>query len=215
MFQYLSSQPEKAEQYTYAMKFYTALICGYSQSFLVHGCPWSDLRGGKVVNIGGSNGHVSFSVARQYPRLLFVVQDLHEVVATATAEVPADVVDRVRFAAYDFFTPQSVPADAYLFRWVFNDWADKYVIQILRQMVPILKPGTRTIVNESLCPEPGVLPLSMERTIRLMDMLMLSVNNSRLRDLEDWRQIFQEADLRFGSLRCWTHPMELRFPSLK
>lgn len=37
-----------------------------------------------------------------------------------------------------------------------------------------------------------------------MDMLMLSLCNSRERDEEDWRRVFLEADLRFNVLRVFT-----------
>jgi hypothetical protein len=37
-----------------------------------------------------------------------------------------------------------------------------------------------------------------------MDMIMLSLCNSRERDEADWRQVFQEADPRFKVLRVFT-----------
>ena len=36
-----------------------------------------------------------------------------------------------------------------------------------------------------------------------MDMILLSTNNSRLRDAEDWSMLFKRADARFGPVNCW------------
>ena len=168
MFQYLSSQPLKAQQFTEAMKFYTNLVPGNSESFLVHGYDWNTLRpGATVVDIGGSDGHVSISLARAYPNLRFIVQDTREVAEAAAVKAPVEIGgDRLRFEPYDFFTPQTVSADAYLVRWVFHDWPDGYIVAILQQLIPALKIGARIIVNESICPEPGSLPISTERTVR-------------------------------------------------
>ncbi|KAL8950913.1 MAG: hypothetical protein Q9222_003079 [Ikaeria aurantiellina] len=206
MFQYLKSRPDKAEQFARAMKFYTGSVRGNSESFLVEGYPWDSLGdGATVIDVGGSDGHVSLSLARRYPQIRFVIQDLPDVIESAANQKPPDM-DRetIGFVPHDFFTPQILTADVYLFRWVFHDWPDKYVIDILRQTIPALKKGAKIIVNESLCPEPGSLPLSMERTVRFMDMIMLTVNNSRLRELSDWQQIFRTAHPGFGPLKCWT-----------
>ncbi|KAL8713750.1 MAG: hypothetical protein Q9220_002276 [cf. Caloplaca sp. 1 TL-2023] len=206
MFQYLKSHPDKAEQFALAMKFYTGSVRGNSESFLVEGYPWDSLgTGATVVDAGGSDGHVSMSLAGKHPDIHFVVQDLPDVIELAAKRVPPDLdYGLVECMPHDFFTTQSMIADVYLFRWVFHDWPDKYVINILRQTVPALKKGAKIVVNESLCPEPGSLPLSMERTVRFMDMIMLTVNNSRLRDLSDWQQIFCTAHPGFGQPKCWT-----------
>lgn len=68
--------------------------------------------------------------------------------------------------AHDFLTPQPKEADVFLFRWIFHDWPDKYVIKILRNLVPVLKPGTRIVVNDGVMPAPGSVPLEIERKTR-------------------------------------------------
>lgn len=61
-------------------------------------------------------------------------------------------------------------------------------------------------MNESLCPDPEVLPLALERYTRYVDLMMLSIHNSRLRDGEGCQTLFQETDSRFGTIKCWTVP---------
>ena len=94
-----------------------------------------------------------------------MVQDLPHVVETAMANISAHDPGRVEFRAHDFFTPQPITADAYLFRWVLHDWPDAYVVRILQQLTSAIPKGAKIIVNESLCPELGSLPLSVERHI--------------------------------------------------
>jgi len=69
--------------------------------------------------------------------------------------------------AHDFLTEQPVKnADVYFFRWIFHNWSDKYSIQILRALIPALKPGARVVINDNVLPEPGVLSLWQETRLR-------------------------------------------------
>ncbi|KAJ9299733.1 hypothetical protein DTO271G3_2617 [Paecilomyces variotii] len=210
LFSYLRSRPAAAKQFSEAMKFYTGPIPAYSPNLLVQGYPWHQLvKDAVVVDMGGSTGHVAQLIAQAFPDIQVIVQDLPHVVTEAESARAMDTQELrqhrpVLFKAHDFFTPQTVVADAYLLRWVLHDWPDHYVLKILRQLVPGLRTGARVIINESLCPESGSLPLATERYIRYMDLMMLAINKSRLRDEEEWQQLFHEADPRYGQLKCWT-----------
>ncbi|KAI0190767.1 S-adenosyl-L-methionine-dependent methyltransferase [Xylaria flabelliformis] len=203
MFDFLRSQPLKADQFSKAMRFYAGGVPGYSESHLVEGYPWDSLGTGTVVDVGGADGHVGRALSKTDRNLSVVVEDLPDVVAAASQMA----TDRVRYQAYDFFSPQPVVgADVYLFRWVFHDWPDHWIVRILRAQVPALRKGTRIVVNESLSPPRGSLPLTLERNIHFMDMLLLSTNNSRLRSIPEWQDLFHAADRRFGSISCLSPP---------
>ncbi|KAL5343834.1 O-methyltransferase-like protein [Aspergillus crustosus] len=212
LFEYLRSRPTKAKQFSEAMKFYTGPIPAYSPNYLIKGYPWAEVPAGAVVvDLGGSDGHVGRLIKKENPGLRVTVQDLEGVIEEARAAAVSKTQpgclgseeEQVEYRAHDFFTPQPIIADIYLFRWVLHDWPDEYVIRILRQLIPALKRGAKVVVNESLCPESGSLPIAMERYIRYMDLMMLAINKSRLRDEEEWRGLFEEADERFGEIRCW------------
>jgi hypothetical protein len=174
MFDFLRTQPSKADQFSRAMRFYSAGVPGYSELHLIEGYDWGALGAGTVVDVGGADGHVSRALSKAHPQLDLVVEDLPDVVAAAAEH--ASLAPRVRFQAHDFFTPQPVAAaDAYLFRWVFHDRPDHYVVRILRAQAPALHQGARVLVNESLSPSPGSLPLSLERSIWYVDTLMPKV----------------------------------------
>lgn len=82
-----------------------------------------------------------------FPALSVVIQDLPEVIAQAS---PSET--HISFMTHDFFTPQPVVADVYLFRWILHNWSDKYCVRILRALVPALKPGARIVINEHVMP---------------------------------------------------------------
>ena len=141
---------------------------GLSPSFLVHGYPWSTVGDGRgtVVDVGGSRGFQCLAIARSFPDLHFVVQDLPEMIAGANNTVPTNVESRISFMEHDFFTEQPVSADIYLFRIIFHNWSDANVVKILKATVPAMKSGARVVVNDYLIPEPGILPPIREREVR-------------------------------------------------
>jgi trans-aconitate methyltransferase len=135
---------------------------GYSLSHLTDGYPWDSIPG-TVVDLGGSHGDAAFALARKYPDLRLIVQELPQVVGNAKV----DKSFNVEFMAHDFFEEQPVKdADVYFFRWTLHNWPDKYCIKILRALVPALKNGARILVMDFVMPPPGVLPNNMERKLR-------------------------------------------------
>ena len=165
-YQYLNTNPEKSRRFAGAMK---AFEDGpdISPSYLVASYPWASLGAGTVVDVGGSQGSISVAISEAHPVLKFIVQDRPEVIEEATQHVlPIHVADRIEFMAHDFFTEQPIRADMYLFRYIFHNWPDTYVIKILRQLVPALRPGARVLINDNLLPEPNTASLTMEREVR-------------------------------------------------
>lgn len=134
------------------------------------GYPWDtigdNIAGGTVVDIGGSIGTSSILLARRFPNLKFIVQDLPGPIASGKDAVPADVSERVEFVVHDFFTEQPVNADAYFFRYIFHNWGDRKVLEILRALVPALRPGAKVIINDYILPEPGSMDIAQERRAR-------------------------------------------------
>ncbi|MCJ1353124.1 MAG: hypothetical protein MMC33_003109 [Icmadophila ericetorum] len=201
MYDYLRKNPAKAKRFASAMRSFTDSV-NPEPLQLISGFPWASIGRGTVVDVGGSEGHVSISLARAYTDLKFIVQDAPETVAGAKEKLPVDVADRVEFMAHDFFTDQPITADVYILRWVFHNWPDKFCIKILQKLIPALKPGARIVVNDSLVPDPDTLSLLEERQTRAMDMLMLTLYNAREREQDDWGQLFKQADQRFTLIRA-------------
>ena len=139
---------------------------GSSPKYIVDSYDWASISGGTVVDLGGAECHIAIAVAEKNPSIHFVVQDLLPVIDQAEDEIPKDLSHRVRFMVHDFFTSQTVTADAYLLRWIFHNYSDSYCTKILHNLIPALKKGSRIIVVDNLVPEPGTISQMAEREIR-------------------------------------------------
>jgi hypothetical protein len=66
--------------------------------------PWQDLGNGTIVDMGGGNGQVIIPIAREYPLLKFIVQDLEGASEQGKRTVAEDMQlrDRIDFMTHDF-----------------------------------------------------------------------------------------------------------------
>ncbi|KAI1205456.1 putative O-methyltransferase [Annulohypoxylon truncatum] len=190
----LFDDPERARRCGGSMSCFTT-SAGYSLSHLTDNYSWDSLENGTVVDLGGSHGDTAFALARKYPKLHLVVQELPEVVANSKEEPGLDV----KFMTHNLFEEQPIRgAEVYLYRWIFHNWPDKYCVKILKALTPALKKGSRVLIMDFVMPPPCVLPNSAERKLRAMDLTMLEVGNAKERDLDEWKSLFEQADRRFA-----------------
>lgn len=158
----ISEYPQRAVRFANAMKVMTSkpeFDACYGTDFY----DWASLGTARVVDVGGGNGHFALTLAKRYPRLDVVVQDMAKVVENATS---GDLRERVRFMAHNLFDAQTIAADVFFFRWIFHNWSDRYCIQILRAQLPALKKGARLVVQESFMPASGSVSQCKERDLR-------------------------------------------------
>ncbi|QMW48518.1 O-methyltransferase [Aspergillus flavus] len=205
-FDHTSRNDVVADRYSKSMKAHGGGV-GFDVSHTVTGYPWADIGEGTVVDCGGSGGFASMAIAEAHPKLHFVVQDQeHTITEETKAAVPQHLKPRVRLEVHDLLKPQTVVADVYFFRWVFHGFAEKYAIQVLRALIPVLKKGAKVVINDGVIPEPGTVPWMEYRSIRCMDLLGMAVNNTGERALDDWIGLFEAADPRFKFLNAWKPP---------
>ncbi|KAI9728204.1 MAG: hypothetical protein M1828_004665 [Chrysothrix sp. TS-e1954] len=204
MWKYHTMYPHLGERAGRAMAMFTKGF-NHDLTALTNGYDWSSISAqqGLVVDLGGAYGEAAVALTRKYPGLQCMVQEIPEIVAKAKHQAPQDVSERVSFVAHDFFEPQETVARAYLFRQIFHNWSDDDCIKILRALVPALTPGAKVIVNDSILPPPGTIPAMQERAIRSIDMIMISLFNSREREKADWQDLFKSADSRFQHVTMW------------
>ncbi|RYP50583.1 hypothetical protein DL768_003928 [Monosporascus sp. mg162] len=168
----------------------------FSLSYITDHYDWKSLGQAQVVDIGGSQGHVSIALARQFSNLHLIVQDMEKVVQNVT--VPEELRNRVQFMAHDLFAPQPIKgADVYFLRWVLHNWSDKYCNQILRALTLALKPGARVIIQETLMPEPGAVAMWKEKNLRATDLNMAAAFNSQERTVVEFKSLLAEIDPAF------------------
>ncbi|KAI1212023.1 putative O-methyltransferase [Annulohypoxylon truncatum] len=197
MFRFFAENPERSLRFAAAMRFFTQRP-GLEPERVVNGYPWEKIGGdgsGTVVDVGGSHGKISIALARRFPSLNFIVQDLDEpVVRDAERQRPEEVANRVRYMVHDFFTEQPVKgADVYFFRAVLHNWSDTYATKILQALIPALKPGAKIILNEPVVPEPDKIPAGNAARVRANDLVMLELFNGGDREMAAFKELFAKA----------------------
>ncbi|KAJ9606756.1 hypothetical protein H2200_008765 [Cladophialophora chaetospira] len=153
MFEELEARhPERAKTFASAIEAISAAIADTAQLGVYD---WASLGSGTLVDVGGGKGYACRPLAKHFPELSFIVQDLEGTAATGREQLPPDLHDRVTFMTHDFFTPQPVKgADAYYFRAIFHNWPDKYCVRILQNLIPSLKKGARVLIHDPHTPDP-------------------------------------------------------------
>ena len=98
MFEFFENDPVRARGFAQAMSSVNSNK-GSDPHFLLDGYPWGSLGHGLIVDVGGSEGTVSIEIARRFPDIKCIVQDLPATVEKGKSALPQDVSDRVSFMA--------------------------------------------------------------------------------------------------------------------
>ncbi|KAI9695582.1 MAG: hypothetical protein M1820_008507 [Bogoriella megaspora] len=150
-----------------------------------------------IVDIGGGYGQTSCAIAKEFPKLKFVVQDLPDVIAEGKATCPPDLQDRVAFQEHDFFEPQPIhDADIYMFKAIIHDWADEPAAKLLRSVALAMKPEARILLVDGVKYEPGVLKQHEDRSLRAVDLTVWTCLGTGERELDTYRKIISDSDSR-------------------
>jgi O-methyltransferase domain len=118
------------------------------------------------------------------------------------AHLPSSLQSRLRFQQHDFRQTQTLsPSDertvkAFILRMVLWNWADDVAVQILRGFVPVLQqsPDIALLINDAICCEPGGADPHVEKQLRNLDMVMMVLNNAKIRTEAEWRGLLMEVD---------------------
>ncbi|KAI0436302.1 putative O-methyltransferase [Xylaria telfairii] len=160
--------------------------------------PWSS-KGD--ITVGGSSGHTVQYLASLMPTAKFVVQDSNTSAldmgrrAVETSSSNPSLRSRISFQEYDFFTPQPIKADIYIYRHILHDWNDADSVKILSSLLPALRPGARILISEGIVPAPPAQRLNTLATkmIRIEDMFMLAAHNAHERSITDFVSLFDKV----------------------
>nr|ANM86343.1 putative sterigmatocystin 8-O-methyltransferase [Cladonia uncialis subsp. uncialis]AUW31211.1 putative O-methyltransferase [Cladonia uncialis subsp. uncialis] len=171
---------------------------GLSIRHLVTGYDWSSLGEATVVDLGGSNGHASIGLAKVFPNLKFIVQDLPNTIETSRPDMttlPPSIAARLTYQHHDFFTAQPLKdIDVFLLRMIIHDWPTAEAQDIIRNLVGSMKPGGKLIIMDTVLPRPGSVPSITEAALRVRDLSMMQVHNSKERELEEWVALLKGGD---------------------
>lgn len=152
------------------------------------------------VKVGGSTGSASIALAKAYPHLQFIVQDLPANAENGQKAVsesqPDEIKSRITFQGHNFMQPEPVRgAQIYLLRMILHDWSDTEAITIIRNLAAAMDPAvSRLLIMDTVLPKPGSVPVSVERIARARDLTMLQAFNSKERHLDDWEALFKATN---------------------
>ncbi|ROW02484.1 hypothetical protein VMCG_06063 [Cytospora schulzeri] len=120
----------------------------------------------------------------------------HAMVAYAgkPEQSPAYITDHFDWASLGQARSNMSEANVIFFRWSLRNWADKYCVMALKAQVPVLKPGARIIIQDTIMPEPGAVPLWKEKNARSADLSLMATFNARERTAADWKTLVEGAD---------------------
>ncbi|KAI0478370.1 O-methyltransferase [Xylariaceae sp. FL0804] len=199
LFPYYKQNPKFAARFAKAMAGATQVDRQITE--LQNDFRWDQLQG-KVVDVGGGSGHISVVLAKAFPSLEFVVQDgSPEMLAQGKNLDLGTAKGRVSWMQHDFFQPQPLrDVGAFFIRQCTHNWSNRDVVMILRAFVPGLegsRSGTPLLINDTILPEPGTIPVHAERGLRQMDMLMFVCLGAKQRTRAEFEMLLKEADERY------------------
>ncbi|KAI1755463.1 O-methyltransferase-domain-containing protein [Xylaria castorea] len=205
MYQYYEQRPEKARRFTQAMSGWSKLDRSIEE--LHTSFPWESLKDGRIIDIGGGNGHVSLGLAHKFPSLRFVVQDISPQMLSQ-AQQNSD--GRVTFQQHNFFDPQPVQeASAFLLRQCLHNHSDGDAVKIIRAVVPALEHCARRtplLINEIILPNPGTATRFEEHHLRQVDFCMMVTLGAKQRSEGEFGKLIKEADERLQIVSVHRNP---------
>ena len=138
--EHLQSSPQTQTIFNQAMRDLSASISpAVAGSF-----DWS--RFPVVADIGGGIGSQLSSILDAHPSCRGILFDQPAVVAEA-------LDGRVERVGGDFFKEVPVQANAYVMRWILNDWSDEESIALLTNVKKATGPDARLMVVQSVIPK--------------------------------------------------------------
>ncbi|KAH0578348.1 hypothetical protein H2248_003962 [Termitomyces sp. 'cryptogamus'] len=108
-----------------------------------------------IVDVGGGVGNESLQLARAFPALDIVIQDLPPVIADAKKLWKDENSNaRVTLEVHNFFEPQSKDREVsvFLLKYILHDWPDKYCVEILSHLRAAAGKNTKLVIVETLIP---------------------------------------------------------------
>lgn len=143
-----------------------------------------------VVDVGGGIGSLILAILRANPHMQGTLFDVpYSALAAQQALDDAELADRCRFVAGDFF--QAVPAggDIYTLKNVVHDWSDEQAITLLRVCGAAMQPGSTLLLIENVFPDQGV-PTPY---LAAFDLVMLTLYGGHERTAQQYRDLLAAA----------------------
>ncbi|KAI9649720.1 hypothetical protein NHQ30_002301 [Ciborinia camelliae] len=152
-----------------------------------------------LVDVGGGMGQQCARLVARFPELenKVVLQDRPETIKIAPP------IKGVKAMGHDFFTPQVVNgAQFYYLRTVLHDWEDDEAVQILKNLIPAMAPGSKILIDEMVLPNTGVHWWSA-----CLDLHMYAMLGAMERNEEQWHSLLDKAGLQITEISTYSPVM--------
>ncbi|KAF9042839.1 S-adenosyl-L-methionine-dependent methyltransferase [Hymenopellis radicata] len=117
---------------------------------------WATLSpGSTIVDVGGGVGTSSLVIAKNFPELHIVVQDLDGPISDARELWAKELPNaNITLEVQDFFKlqPRDHTVSIFLLKQIMHDWSDSYCVKILTQLRSAASANTKLILVESIIP---------------------------------------------------------------
>jgi O-methyltransferase/methyltransferase family protein len=185
-FEYLKEHPDKERVFAASMASISARDC----PAVARAYDFGTLT--RLVDVGGSHGHLLATVLRRFRRLRGVLYDQPQVVATAAASGHLNgLEERCEIVGGDFFTSVPEGADGYMMKYIIHDWDDARSIRILRNCRDAMAPDGRVLVIEH-----EIACRNRPDWAKLLDINMLVIPGGMERTRDEFRALFDAAGLK-------------------
>ena len=188
IFEYFEKHPEEAKTFGEAM----TSISGVENPAVANAYDFSRIK--KLVDVGGSHGHLLTEILGKNKKLRGVLFDQPSVIERARA---ADHVsskklkDRIELVAGSFFEGVPEGADAYIMKYILHDWDDDVCVKILSHCRRAMAPGARVLVVDAV-----IAPGNDPSWGKLLDINMLALTGGRERTAKEFADLFKRAGLK-------------------
>lgn len=183
---YYAGHPEESAHFARTMSDISA-----QASRAVLRC-WDVARFRRIVDVGGSRGHLLTGLLDAEPQATSVLFDRPEVVEGARVELAASGhAHRVEIVGGDFFERVPSGGDLYVLKSVLHDWDDERALQILRNIHQAAQPGsTLAVIERPLPSRPRPSYMHLENLLMLVEL------KGRERTIEDYASLLGRAGFR-------------------
>jgi SAM-dependent methyltransferase len=193
-YQYLARHQETGHAFSQAMLDYARLIA----KAVVAEYDFAGVR--RVVDIGGSHGHLLSAILDANPTTTGVLFDRPEVVGRAAERIRGTGhASRAELVAGDFFESLPQGGDLYILSRILMDYDDERSVRLLQNCHRAMAPGGRVLIVQLLMPERGDdaarEPL-FEAAVSDLNMLVLT--GGRERTEGEYRALLGRAGFRLA-----------------
>jgi holo-[acyl-carrier protein] synthase len=183
-FDYLADVPEHGAMFDESM----ALMSGPENTTIAQAYPFGDAH--TVMDIGGGRGGLLAAVLAEHQDLNGILFDQPQVIVQPDAIIEANLEDRCKGLAGNFFEAIPAMADIYMLKRILHDWNDEDAIRILTAVRQALKPENRVAVIDAV-----IKPGNDADPNKYLDVGIMTLLQGRERTVDEFEALFSAAGL--------------------